>query len=198
MLLCNFNTVADLLADDVRRKLFHQFCLSCCTKVPNVDSHSIVQRPRMASQCFHQYFLSLRDPDNKVVWATPRVKCDTYLSSAPKEVIPVMPEPIIKQDGQTKNDCERNASKRFLNKFRADHPYLKVIIIEDGLASNAPHIREIKSHKMHSVLGAKQSDHAFLFAHIEKSEEENLVGHCTIVSHVERAGLAISATIIII
>ncbi len=94
-----------------------------------------------------------------------------------KEVIPVMPEPIIKQDGQTKNDCERNAAKRFLNKFRADHPHLKVIIIEDGLASNAPHIREIKSHNMHYILGAKQSDHTYLFAHLEKSEEENLVGH---------------------
>ena len=97
-----------------------------------------------------------------------------------KEVIPVMPEPIIKQDGQNKNDCERNAAKRFLKKFRVDHPHLKVIIIEDGLASNAPHIREIESHKMHYILGAKQSDHAFMFAHLEKSEEENLVGHCTI------------------
>ena len=29
-----------------------------------------------------------------------------------KEVIPLMPELIIKQDGDTKNDCERNACKR--------------------------------------------------------------------------------------
>jgi len=28
---------------------------------------------------------------------------------------PIMPEPIVKQDGETKNDCERNAGKRFLN-----------------------------------------------------------------------------------
>ena len=27
-----------------------------------------------------------------------------------KEVIPLVPEPIIHQDGQTKNDCERNAT----------------------------------------------------------------------------------------
>ncbi len=31
-----------------------------------------------------------------------------------REVIPLAPEPIIKQDGETKNDCERNAGKRFL------------------------------------------------------------------------------------
>ena len=29
-----------------------------------------------------------------------------------KEVIPLAPEPIIKQDGDTKNDCERNATRR--------------------------------------------------------------------------------------
>ena len=28
-------------------------------------------------------------------------------------VIPLAPEPIIKQDGTAKNDCERNAAKRF-------------------------------------------------------------------------------------
>jgi hypothetical protein len=40
-----------------------------------------------------------------------------------KEVIPLMPEPILKQDGETKNDCERNSLKRFLLKFRQDHPH---------------------------------------------------------------------------
>src|SRR3990167_4827276 len=29
-----------------------------------------------------------------------------------KEVIPLAPEPILKTDGDTKNDCERNAAKR--------------------------------------------------------------------------------------
>jgi hypothetical protein len=30
-----------------------------------------------------------------------------------REVIPLMPEPIMRQDGESKNDCERNAAKRF-------------------------------------------------------------------------------------
>jgi hypothetical protein len=29
-----------------------------------------------------------------------------------QEVIPLAPEPIINQDGHTKNDCERNATRR--------------------------------------------------------------------------------------
>ena len=51
-----------------------------------------------------------------------------------KEVIPLMPEAISKQDGQTKNDCEINASKRFLSKFRKDHPHLKVIVCQDAIS----------------------------------------------------------------
>jgi len=40
------------------------------------------------------------------------------------EVIPLMPEPILKQDGESKNDCERNAAKRFLAQLKQDYPDL--------------------------------------------------------------------------
>jgi hypothetical protein len=80
-----------------------------------------------------------------------------------REVIPLAPEPICKQDGSTKNDCERNASKRLLQKIRAEHPRLPLIVVEDGLASNAPHIELLKSLDMHFLLGVKPGDHGFLF-----------------------------------
>ena len=80
-----------------------------------------------------------------------------------REVIPLAPEPITKQDGSTKNDCERNAAKRLLKKIRQEHPHLKFLVIEDGLASNAPHIRELENQGMHYLLGVKPGDHEFLF-----------------------------------
>jgi hypothetical protein len=76
-----------------------------------------------------------------------------------REVIPLAPEPIVQQDGTRKNDCERNAAKRLLRKIRKEHPRLKLIVVEDGLASNAPHIRELKKLHMHFILGAKPGDH---------------------------------------
>jgi hypothetical protein len=72
-----------------------------------------------------------------------------------KVVIPFAPEPIMKQDGQSKNDCERNAAKRLLENLRREHPHLKVIIIEDGLSSNAPHIETLKALNCSYILGAK-------------------------------------------
>lgn len=74
------------------------------------------------------------------------------------------PEPIVKQDGETKNDCERNAAKRFLAKLKEDHPHLPFTITEDALSSNAPHIRELQKHEFHYILGVKEGDHEFLFA----------------------------------
>lgn len=88
-----------------------------------------------------------------------------------KEVIPLAPEPIIKQDGETKNDCERNAAKRFLAQLRQDHPDLPLIITEDALSSNAPHIRELKKHNIRFILGVKAGDHPFLFEYVEAAHQ---------------------------
>jgi hypothetical protein len=46
-----------------------------------------------------------------------------------KVVIPLAPEPILKQDGARKNDCERNAAKRLVEAIRREHPHLKIISI---------------------------------------------------------------------
>lgn len=94
-----------------------------------------------------------------------------------REVIPVAPEPIIKQDGAKKNDCERNAGKRFLVKLRQDYPRLPFIIIEDALSSNAPHIQELKRHNLRFILGAKSGDHAYLFEHVRRADERKEVNH---------------------
>ena len=86
-------------------------------------------------------------------------------------VIPLVPEPIIKQDGQTKNDCERNAAKRFLAQVRQDHPDLPLIIIEDALSANAPHIKTLQKHKFRFILGVKEGDHAFLFDTVRQAHQ---------------------------
>src|SRR5262249_36774479 len=80
-----------------------------------------------------------------------------------KGMIPFAPEPIGNHDGQTKNDCERNAAARLLRRIHAEHPRLPLIVVEDGLASNAPHIRDLQALGMHFILGAKPGDHEFLY-----------------------------------
>lgn len=92
-----------------------------------------------------------------------------------KEVIPLMPELIIKQDGDTKNDCERNACKRFFIQLRIDHPHLPLCITEDALSSNVPHIKSLKQHNLRYVLGVKPGDHVFLFKYINSATQKGQV-----------------------
>ena len=91
-----------------------------------------------------------------------------------RQVIPLAPEPIQNGDGDTKNDCERNASGRFLKRLRKDHPKAEFVITEDGLSSNAPHIREIQSLGMNFILGAKPGDHKHLFDWVDALDENEV------------------------
>ena|SRR5512135_2768387 len=88
-----------------------------------------------------------------------------------KEVLPLAPEPIIQQDGQTKNDCERNATRRWLKQFRQVHPQLPIIVVEDALSANAPHLRDLREARAHFIIGVKPGDHAFLFQHLRAIDE---------------------------
>ena len=91
-----------------------------------------------------------------------------------KEVIPLMPEPILKQDGETKNDCERNALKRFLPKFRQDHPHLRVIATLDALYANAPVIRDLRDALIPWIIRVKPAGNAFLFKQVRQLAEQGL------------------------
>ena len=88
-----------------------------------------------------------------------------------KEVIVLAPEPIIKADGDAKNDCERNATRRWLKLFRQEHPHLPVIVVEDGLASNAPHLRDLHEANASFIIGVKSGDHAPLFKLLHAADE---------------------------
>ena len=83
---------------------------------------------------------------------------------ASREVLPVMPEPIVNQDGTDKNDGERTAAKRFMATWRQDHPHLKFIVTEDSLSAKAPHIEVLHDHALHDILGVKEGDQALLCA----------------------------------
>ena len=97
-----------------------------------------------------------------------------------KNVIPIAPEPISKQDGSNKNDCERVASERLLRNFRREHPHLPVIVLEDGLASNAPHIKLLNELDCSYILGCKKGDHKALFEFVDGSDQLGNVHHTTI------------------
>ena len=54
--------------------------------------------------------------------------------------------------------------------LRREHPHLPLAVVEDGLASNGPHVRLLKELDMRFVLGAKPGDHKALFAWVDELE----------------------------
>ena len=80
-----------------------------------------------------------------------------------KRALPLDFEPITRRDGNTKNDCERNAGKRLLNSIRQQYPDRQFVVLEDALAANGPHIQELLRHRMDFIIGAKPGSNAALF-----------------------------------
>jgi hypothetical protein len=98
-----------------------------------------------------------------------------------RQVIALAPEPIIKADGDEKNDCERSAGKRLVAKIRALHPKLNIMITGDGLYSNQPFIDALKACAMSFVLVAKPTDHKVLFQWVEELDALGGVEHLRFV-----------------
>lgn len=79
------------------------------------------------------------------------------------QVIPLCPEPITKQDGATKNDCERNAFKRFLLDLKKEHPRLKLTVVSDALSANAPHVNDLKEAGHDFIIVVKPEGNSSLY-----------------------------------
>jgi hypothetical protein len=120
-------------------------CSNCCTK-----------EYRDGQITYHHQILgaALVHPDHRVVF-------------------PFAPEPIIKADGDKKNDCERNAAKRWIEKFRREHFLLRGVILADGLSSNEPFIADLKRNDLSFILIAQEPDHKYLFDWFNGADPED-------------------------
>lgn len=93
------------------------------------------------------------------------------VKSGMRQVIPVMPEEICTQDGDKKEDCETNAFKRFLNKFRKDHDKLEIIINADALYATTPVIEAIHNHKANYIFKIQAANHKTLIKNVGSAEK---------------------------
>jgi len=92
------------------------------------------------------------------------------------EVIPLIPEIISRQDGAEKNDCEMNASRRFIVKLRQDHPHIKFVVTQDAISPNGPYIRFLKEMECRFILNVKETDHAHLFSRFDEAVKQGRAG----------------------
>ena len=82
-------------------------------------------------------------------------------------VLPLCPEPILKQDGESKNDCEIQASRRFLERIQRLHPRLKLTITADAIQATGPQVRLFEELGHGYLLKVKPGSHSHLFREVE-------------------------------
>jgi hypothetical protein len=91
--------------------------------------------------------------------------CAVIVHPEKSDVFPLDMEPIVNEDGATKNDCERNATKRLVERLRQNYATETLLFVEDALFANAPHIQQLKaaSPLWHYLLAVKPGSHKGLF-----------------------------------
>jgi hypothetical protein len=82
-----------------------------------------------------------------------------------RQVFVVENEPILKQDGDTKNDCERNAAKRFFKHQASVNISRSIVYVLDALYACAPIVKLItkSSAKWKYIINAKEAGSKYLF-----------------------------------
>ncbi|WP_299735785.1 transposase [uncultured Endozoicomonas sp.] len=92
-----------------------------------------------------------------------------------KEVLPLMPEPIIQQQDASKNDCEKTALKRLLANLSREHPHLKLVLNFDDLYSDGPTIKLVQSYGYSFIMVAKDTSHVSLYESVDELDKAGKV-----------------------
>ena len=87
-----------------------------------------------------------------------------------KQVLPLPPEFIAPQDGAEKQDCERNAAKRWLAKHGAAVAHLRPVFLGDDLFACQPIAAAIQAMGGNFILTCKPSSHKTIAEYLQGAE----------------------------
>jgi len=83
------------------------------------------------------------------------------------QVVPLRPEFITPQDGQVKQDCELNASKRWLAAHAERYTTGNDTLLGDDLYAHQPFCRQVLLHGFHFLFTCKPASHPYLSRWVE-------------------------------
>lgn len=83
------------------------------------------------------------------------------------QVIPLVPEFIVPQDGHDKQDCENAAAKRWLQQHGQRYQQLKVTVLGDDLYCHQPLCELLIQQQFNFILVCRPESHKTLYEHLE-------------------------------
>jgi hypothetical protein len=82
-------------------------------------------------------------------------------------VLPLAPEFIRNEDGHEKQDCEREAAKRWLANYAEEYKWLNPVFLGDDLYSHYPVCTAIVEKGTHFIFTCKPDSHPWLFDSVD-------------------------------
>ncbi len=83
------------------------------------------------------------------------------------QVIPLVPEFVVPQDGHNKQDCENAAVKRWLRQHGKHYSALGVTVLGDDLYCHQPLCKEILAQGFNFILVCRPESHPTLYEHLD-------------------------------
>jgi hypothetical protein len=93
-----------------------------------------------------------------------------FVRARTNRVIATEPEFIMPQDGQTKQDCELNAGKRWITGVGKKYATMGVTLLGDDLYAKQPFCEQASEVRFHYLFTCKSSSHKYLYEWIESAE----------------------------
>ena len=95
-----------------------------------------------------------------------------------KEVLVLEPEFITPQDGAEKQDCERNAARRWVLRNAEHFAPRRVTILADDLHCNQPFCELLLDHTLDFILTCKPDSHPTLYEEVELLAKLGVLSQC--------------------
>lgn len=120
-----------------------------------------------ASSQMHSPQCSTRSLKNGVDYYFHAVVTPVIVCPARSQVIPLVPEFIVPQDGHDKQDCENAAAKPWLQRYGQRYQQLKVTILGDDLYCHQPLCELLLAEQFNFILVCRPDSHKTLYEHLE-------------------------------
>lgn len=113
--------------------------------------------------------LVARHKDGRTVFSHKAVT-PTILSPNVRQSVPLRPEFITPQDGALKQDCEINASKRWIESTADWLHGSKAVLLGDDLYAHIPFCRKVLLHSLHFIFTCLRESHQAAYAWLDLLE----------------------------
>jgi hypothetical protein len=94
----------------------------------------------------------------------------TLVAPGHNRVLPLMPELIAPQDGAEKQDCERNAAKRWMERHGAGMRDMRPVYLGDALFASPPMCQAVLAQGGDFLFVCKEESHKTLYEYIHGAE----------------------------